>query len=106
MARVRAKELFFDNIVLREPGEEFDFDGAPGKAIEFLDPKDKEVAERKLAAAIAARTRADVVAAVKAEEIERIRAQVIAEYRVKIEAEVRAQIKAERAAGKDDGELV
>ena len=103
MARVRATAVGFDGAVLRQPGEEFDFAGTPGSWFVFLDPKDKEAAERKLAAAVAKRRRTEVVEAVRAEEVARIRAQVIAEERGKIEAEVRAQIKAElEAAGQSD----
>lgn len=108
MARVRALAVGYDNVVLRNPGEEFDYDGPPGSWIQFLDPKDKEAAERKLAKKLAENRRAAIVAAVQAEEIARIRAEVIAEERVKIEAEVRGKIKAElAAAGKSDAsELV
>jgi hypothetical protein len=108
MARVKAIAPFYDNVVLRQPDEEFDFDGPPGSAIVFLNPKDKEAAERKLAATLAKNRRSSVVASVRAEELARIRAEVIAEERAKIEAEVRGQIKAElAAAGQNDAsELV
>jgi len=112
MARVRAKELFFDNVVLRVPGEEFDFDGAPGEAIEFLNPKEEAAAEAARAKVVAERTRADIVNSVRAEEIAKIRAEVISEERERIRAQVREQVRAElkaagKAAGKDDAsELV
>jgi hypothetical protein len=37
----------FDNLVLRQPDEEFDFGGAPGDWFEYLNPKDKAEAEAK-----------------------------------------------------------
>jgi hypothetical protein len=44
MARVRATGTAFDGHA-SQPDEEFDFDGAPGSWIEFLNPKDKEEGE-------------------------------------------------------------
>jgi hypothetical protein len=37
MARYRANKLGFDGKQLREPGEEFDFDGEPGHWMDALD---------------------------------------------------------------------
>lgn len=37
MARYRANRQGFDGKVIREPGEEFDFDGAPGTWMESMD---------------------------------------------------------------------
>lgn len=37
MARYRANRQGFDGKVIREPGEEFDFEGAPGSWMESMD---------------------------------------------------------------------
>ena len=44
MARYRANQLGFDGKQLREPGEEFDFDG---KEAHWMDPLDASVPAKK-----------------------------------------------------------
>lgn len=95
MARVRAKEKFFDNTVLRQQGEEFEYDGAPGKAIEFLKEEDRKAAERKYAEDKAKSLRSSIETQVRAELELKLRAEAEQKLRAEIEVEMRKQIEAE-----------
>lgn len=93
MARVRAIEQGFDGLCVRNPGEEFEFNGAPAPWFEFVDEKDKEAARE---AALAARDGA-IRAAVEAKFREELEAKVRAEYEGQIREELEAKIRAEYA---------
>jgi len=103
MARVRAVEPFFDNLVLRQPGEEFDYNGAPGDPIEFLDKDEEAKAAAKHREEQVKKKRNDIEAEVRRQLEVEIRAEAEKKLRAEIEAEVKAELKAKlKAAGKDD----
>jgi hypothetical protein len=47
MPRYRAKEPGYDNVKLREVGEEFDFEGKPGPWMERVDAEEKGKSKSK-----------------------------------------------------------
>jgi hypothetical protein len=94
MAKVKALELLFDGITLRQPDEEFDFDGAPAPHIEFLDAKDEKKAADKHRADKVAAKQAEVEAQVRAELEVKLRAEAEEKLRAEVEEKVRAETKA------------
>lgn len=90
MARARAVELFFDNLVLRQPGEEFELDPethAPGDAFEWLDPEAQRISEEaydkrraaKREGTVRAELEAKIRAAAEKRLLDEVEAKVMAE---------------------------
>lgn len=88
----------FDGLAVREPGDVFEFSGAPADWFEYIDEKEKAAAEEEYAMLmVEARHRAEIEAQVRLEQ-ENARVAKLAADDERLRAAVEAKIRTEMGA--------